>query len=63
MIIKAGQWNILKRCREAHGVDGALEEAIKLIRKQYKEVMTHEANKDALICLKMTIGRKEDAGE
>jgi len=59
MIIKAGQWNILKRCREYHGVDGALEAAFEEIRVEYKKVMSHEINRDAMIVLKMSIGRKD----
>ena len=55
--MKATEVRIKKECRELHGVEGAIEEAMVYIIAKYYEYMDAPCNKDATIRIEIHIDR------
>jgi len=55
--MKATEVRIKKECRELHGVQGAIEEAMVYIIAKYLEYMDAPCNKDATIRIEIHIDR------
>ena len=55
--MKATEVRIKKECRELHGVEEAMEQALIYIRVKYYEYMDAECNKDATIRIEIHIDR------
>ena len=55
--MKATEVRIKKECRELHGVEGAIKEALVYIKAKYFEYMDAECNKDATIRIEIHIDR------
>jgi len=55
--IKACEMIVSKRCRENHGDTEALDIAIQQMKDKYWEVLSFEANEDAILRFVLTIDR------
>jgi hypothetical protein len=55
--MKATEIRIKKECRKLHGVEGALEKAVEILREKYLKYMEAECNKDAVIRIEIHIER------
>ena len=57
MITKVTKVEIKKECRELHGQDGAIDEAIRFIKDKYNWILDADCNKDSTIRIEIYIDR------